>query len=42
MDKTLAENHIVDEAGDFEKLSIDEDFYISALNLYYNDDLSVL
>lgn len=41
MKKTLARNGIRDEAAEFERLSIDEDFYTPVIHLYYNDDLTV-
>lgn len=40
MTKTLEENDVTDETSEFERLGIEEDFYIPALNLYYNDDLT--
>ena len=41
MDKTLEQNDIPDETREFLELNIDEDEYIPALHLYYNDDLTV-
>lgn len=41
MDKTLAENHVADESGEFAELGISEDFFIPVLHLYFNDDLTV-
>ena len=41
MDKTLAENDIPDETEEFIDLGIDEESYIPAVHLYYNDDLTV-
>ena len=41
MDKTLEENDIPDETEDFLELGLDEDSYIPAIHLYYNDDLTV-
>lgn len=41
MDKTLEENEIPDEASEFERLSIEEEFYFPILHLYFNDDLTV-
>lgn len=41
MDKTLEENDIPDEASEFERLSIEEEFYFPILHLYFNDDLTV-
>eukprot|EP00695_Tsukubamonas_globosa_P001911 TRINITY_DN2984_c0_g1_i1.p1 TRINITY_DN2984_c0_g1~~TRINITY_DN2984_c0_g1_i1.p1 ORF type:complete len:218 (-),score=34.01 TRINITY_DN2984_c0_g1_i1:36-689(-) len=40
LNKTLEENSIPDESGDFEKLGIPDDMYIPAVHLYYNDDLT--
>ena len=41
MDKTLEENNIKDETEDYVDLGIDEEEYIPAIHLYYNDDLTV-
>ena len=41
MDKTLKENEIPDESDEFERLSIEEDFYYPPIYLYFNDDLTV-
>lgn len=41
MNKTLEENDIPDETADLTDLGIDEDEYIPAIHLYYNDDLTV-
>ena len=41
MDKTLEENDIPDETEEFVELGLDEDSYIPAIHLYYNDDLTV-
>ena len=41
MNKTLAENNVQDEAAEFERLSIKQDFYYPVLHLYFNDDLTV-
>ena len=41
MEKTLEENDIPDETDEFVDLNIDEDAYIPAVHLYYNDDLTV-
>eukprot|EP00163_Fabomonas_tropica_P034898 TRINITY_DN9961_c0_g1_i1.p1 TRINITY_DN9961_c0_g1~~TRINITY_DN9961_c0_g1_i1.p1 ORF type:complete len:234 (+),score=32.41 TRINITY_DN9961_c0_g1_i1:81-782(+) len=41
MEKTLAENGIIDESEDFYELNLDEDFYIPAVHIYFNDDLTV-
>jgi len=40
MDMTLEDNDIPDEAKEFERLSIEEDYYYPALYLYFNDDLT--
>ena len=40
MDKTLEENDVPDETEEFVELGMDEDMYIPALHLYYNDDLT--
>ncbi|CAB3987130.1 Hypothetical predicted protein [Paramuricea clavata] len=40
MKKTLEENGIVDQSGDFYQLSINEDHYLPAIHLYFNDDLT--
>lgn len=41
MQKTLEANGIVDESDEFESLGLNADFYIPAIHLYYNDDLTV-
>ena len=41
MDKTLEENDIPDETVDYLELGIDEEEYLPAIHLYYNDDLTV-
>jgi len=41
MELTLEENGINDDTEEYKKLGIDEDFYIPAVHLYYNDDLTV-
>lgn len=41
MAKTLAANGVPDETPEFEKLSIDEDYYIPCLFIYFKDDLTV-
>nr|CCC93292.1 conserved hypothetical protein [Trypanosoma congolense IL3000] len=40
MDKTLDENGVVDESEEFESLGLNADYYIPALHLYYDDDLT--
>jgi len=42
MTKTLEENGMMDEALEFERLGIDDDYYIPCVHLYYNDDLTVM
>ena len=41
MKKTLAENDVPDESEEFERLSINDDYYTPTLHVYYNDDLTV-
>jgi hypothetical protein len=41
MEKTLEQNDIPDESKEFLDLNIEEDEYIPAIHLYYNDDLTV-
>jgi len=41
MERTLTDNNIPDESEEFAELNIDEDEYIPAIHLYYNDDLTV-
>lgn len=41
LEKTLGENGVVDEAEDFEELSIPSDYFIPVIHLYYTDDLTV-
>mmetsp|Transcript_21753 Transcript_21753/g.73922 ORF Transcript_21753/g.73922 Transcript_21753/m.73922 type:complete len:234 (+) Transcript_21753:162-863(+) len=41
MTKTLAENGVPDEDEEFEELSIENDFYLPVIHLYFNDDLTV-
>ena len=42
MKKTLEENGIEDETDEFRKIEIPEDeWYVPAIHLYFNDDLSV-
>jgi hypothetical protein len=40
MDLTLEENDIPDQTEEFANLNIDEDQYIPALHVYFNDDLT--
>ena len=41
MTLTLEQNNVHDEADEFERLSIKQDFYFPVLHLYFNDDLTV-
>ncbi len=41
MDQTLTENAIPDETAEYIDLGIDEEEYVPAIHLYYNDDLTV-
>jgi hypothetical protein len=41
MEKTLDENEILDESDEFQNLGLPEDYYVPALHLYFNDDLTV-
>jgi hypothetical protein len=41
MDKTLAENDILDETDELIELGIDVDDYIPAIHLYFNDYLTI-
>lgn len=40
MMKTLQENGLSDESEDFYKLSMNEELYLPAMHLYFNDDLT--
>ena len=40
MYKTLQENGISDEFENFYELNMDEDLYLPAVHLYFNDDLT--
>jgi len=40
MDKTLEENSIPDEDEQFYELGINDDQYLQAIHLYFNDDLT--
>lgn len=40
VDKTLQENGVIDESEDFQKLGLDEDFYVPTLLIYFDDDLT--
>jgi hypothetical protein len=41
MDKNLAQNDIPDETAELIDLGIDVDEYIPAINLYFDDDLTI-
>jgi hypothetical protein len=41
MERTLEENDIPDEIEEYLDLGIDEDSYVPAVHLYFNDDLTV-
>ncbi|CCW70361.1 unnamed protein product [Phytomonas sp. Hart1] len=41
MELTLDENGIMDESEGFEKLGLNADYYIPAIHLYYDDDLTI-
>ena len=40
MHRTLEANNVVDESEDFYVLGMDEDQFLPALHLYFNDDLT--
>jgi hypothetical protein len=40
MELTLEENGIPDESAEFLQYNLDDEFYIPAINIYYNDDLT--
>lgn len=40
MTKTLQQNDIKDESEAFYELNIDEDDFLPAIHLYFNDDLT--
>lgn len=40
MTKTLEENGIEDEDEEFYKLGMNDDTYLQAIHLYFNDDLT--
>ena len=41
MEKTLEENDIPDETAEYLDLGIDEEAYVPAVHLYFNDDLTI-
>lgn len=40
MNKTLEENGVPDESEEFYKLSMNDEQFLPALHLYFNDDLT--
>ena len=40
MDKTMEQNNIVDEDEEFYELGMNDDEYLQAIHLYFNDDLT--
>lgn len=40
MGKTLQANEVIDESEEFYTLGMDEDQFLPALHLYFNDDLT--
>ncbi len=40
MEKTLEENGIPDQDEEFYELSMNDDTFLSAIHLYFNDDLT--
>lgn len=40
MNKTLEENGVPDESEEFYKLSMNDELFLPALHLYFNDDLT--
>eukprot|EP00656_Telonema_subtile_P026187 TRINITY_DN2816_c0_g2_i11.p1 TRINITY_DN2816_c0_g2~~TRINITY_DN2816_c0_g2_i11.p1 ORF type:complete len:158 (-),score=25.51 TRINITY_DN2816_c0_g2_i11:288-761(-) len=41
MHQTLEENGVVDESESLTELGLPDDYYLPALHLYYNDDLTI-
>lgn len=41
MESTLKDNGMEDESDEFERLSINQDYYTPVVHLYFNDDLTV-
>ena len=41
MNRTLSENGVPDDAEEFGRCNLEEDFYLPALHLYFTDDLTV-
>ena len=40
MSKTLQDNNIADDDEEFYQLSMNDDWYLQAIHLYFNDDLT--
>lgn len=40
MNKTLEENGVLDESEEFYKLSMNDEHFLPAIHLYFNDDLT--
>ena len=40
MNRTLEANNVIDESEEFYTLGMDEDQFLPALHLYFNDDLT--
>lgn len=40
MNKTLEENGVLDESEEYYKLSMNDEQFLPALHLYFNDDLT--
>ena len=40
MDKTLEENGVLDESEEFYKLGMNDEHFLPAIHLYFNDDLT--
>jgi hypothetical protein len=40
MDSTLSQNGVEDESEKFLRLGLPEDFFITTLHVYFNDDLT--
>jgi hypothetical protein len=41
MELTLTDNGMEDESDEFERLSINDDYFVPVIHLYFNDDLTV-
>ena len=42
MEMTLTENGMEDESDEFERLSINDDYFVPVIHLYFNDDLTIM